>query len=149
MNPPDPSGYVPQMFVMCMNDRGTDAAPDPLYQDSYSQFCYEWPMMPGETGYLDTPVIPNTAFAEGYNHPDCDYPDGTPAIASVVSNEIAGPWVSAGGSGHTITITALGDQAVNNYGYSGPSASTAPFNQKTIMRHYGFGTAGDRCQSAE
>ena len=52
-------------------------------QDSYSQFCYEWPMMPGETGYLDTPVVPTTAFAEGYNHPDCDYPDATPAIASV------------------------------------------------------------------
>ena len=33
----------------------------------------------------------------------------------------------------------MGDQAVNNYGYSGPAASTAPFNQKTIMRHYGFG----------
>ena len=141
VNPPDPSGYVPQMFVMCMNDRGTDAAPDPLYQDSYSQFCYEWPMMPGQTGYLDTPVIPNTAFAEGYNHPDCEYPDNTPAIASVVSNEIAGPWVSASGAGHTLTVNALGDQSVNNYGYSGPSASTAPFNQKTITRHYGFGMA--------
>jgi hypothetical protein len=139
VNPPDPSGYVPQMFVMCMNDRGTDAAPDPLYQDSYSQFCYEWPMMPGETGYLDTPVIPNTAFAEGYNHPDCDYPDGTPAIASVTSSDIAGPWVSDSGTGHTLTIAAMGDQAVNNYGYSGPAASAAPFNQKTIMRHYGFG----------
>lgn len=139
VNPPDPSGYVPQMFVMCMNDRGTDVTPDPLYQDSYSQFCYEWPMMPGETGYLDTPVIPNTAFAEGYNHPDCDYPDGTPAIASVTSSDIAGPWVSDSGTGHTLTIAAMGNQAVNNYGYSGPAASTAPFNQKTIMRHYGFG----------
>ncbi len=96
-------------------------------------------MMPGATGYLDTPVVPNTAFAEGYNHPDCDYPDGTPAIASVTSSDVAGPWVSAGG--HTITITALGNQAVSNYGYSGPSASTAPFNQKTITRHYGFGPA--------
>jgi hypothetical protein len=138
VNPPDPSGYVPQMFVMCMNDRGTDAAPDPLYSDSYSQFCYEWPMMPGETGYLDTPVIPNTAFAEGYNHPDCDYPDGTPAIASVTSSDIDGPWVSE--AGHTLTINGLGDEAVNNYGYSGPSASTQPFNQKTITRHYGFGS---------
>ena len=33
----------------------------------------------------------------------------------------------------------LGDQSVTNYGYSGPSAKTAPFNQKTITRHYGFG----------
>ena len=40
---------------------------------------------------------------------------------------------------HTLTITALGDQTVPNYAYSGPSATTAPFNQKTITRHYGFG----------
>ena len=96
----------------------------------------------GETGYLDTPVVPNTAFAEGYNHPDCDYPDSTPAIASVygdaIGNSQGGPWVSA--ASHTLTINALGDQNVSNYGYSGPSASTAPFNQKTIKRHYGFGT---------
>jgi hypothetical protein len=137
VNPPDPSGFVPQTFVMCMNDRGSGVTPDPLYQDSYSQFCYEWPVMPGTTSYLDTPVIPNTAFAEGYNHPDCDYPDLTPAIASVTSEDIAGPWVSQ--ANHTITITAMGDQAVNNYGYSGPSASAAPFNQKTVTRHYGFG----------
>jgi hypothetical protein len=141
VNPPDPSGFVPQTFVMCMNDRGTGVEPDPLYSDSYSQFCYEWPMMPGETGYLDTPVVPNTAFAEGYNHPDCDYPDSTPAIASVygdpIGNSQGGPWVSA--ASHTLTINALGDQNVSNYGYSGPSASTEPFNKKTIKRHYGFG----------
>src|SRR6202035_5584788 len=51
-----------------------------------------------------------------------------------------GPWVSQ--AGHTLTITALGDQTVPNYGYSGPQATTAPFNQKTVTRHYGFGPAG-------
>jgi hypothetical protein len=137
VNPPDPSGFVPQTFVMCMNDRGDASTPDPLFNDSYSQFCYEWPVMPGQTSYLDTPVIPNTAFAEGYNHPDCDYPDLTPAISQVNSQDGVGPWVSQ--AGHTLTITALGDQQVTNYGYSGPSASTAPFNQKTVTRHYGFG----------
>ena len=30
---------------------------------------------------------------------------------------------------------------MSNYGYSGPSASTTPFNQKTITRHYGFGSS--------
>ena len=49
MNPPDPSGYVPQMMVVCMNDRGSAVAPDPLFQPSYSQFCYELPFMPGQT----------------------------------------------------------------------------------------------------
>ncbi len=40
---------------------------------------------------------------------------------------------------HTLTITALGDQQVNNYGYSGPNRDCAPYNQKTVTRHYGFG----------
>ena len=75
--------------------------------------------MPGQTGYFDTPVVPVSAFAEGYNHPDCNYADGTPAILSVTSTDIAGPWV-APGTGHTLTINALGDQLVDSYGYSGP-----------------------------
>jgi hypothetical protein len=97
--------------------------------------------MPADTDYMDTPVIPVSAFAEGYNPPDCAYPDTTPAIASVTSSDIAGPWVSAGGAGHTLTIRALGDQMVPNNAYSGPAASTFPYNQKFIKRHYGFGGA--------
>ena len=73
----------------CMNDsvmpirtiRPDD--PDPLYHDGYSQFCYELPFMPGQTGYMDTPVVPTSAFAGGYNRPDCAYPDATPAISEV------------------------------------------------------------------
>ena len=49
-----------------------------------------------------------------------------------------GPWVSRNGA-RKLTITALGDVQVNNSAYSGPSASVAPFNLKTIKRHYGFG----------
>ncbi|MGE5054455.1 MAG: choice-of-anchor D domain-containing protein [Acidobacteriota bacterium] len=40
-----------------------------------------------------------------------------------------------------LTITALGDQPVENYGYTGPSASADPFNKARVTRHYGFGTA--------
>ena len=138
VNPPDPSGYIPNMLDMCMNDRGTGVTPDPFYQANYSQFCYEWSFMPGQTSYLDTPVIPTSAFAAEYNHPDCAYPDTTPAIASV-TGDVAGPWVSA--AGHTLTITSLGIKPVSNYGYSGPSATTAPFNTKTVNRNYGFGPA--------
>ena len=43
--------------------------------------------MPGQTQYMDTPVVPTAAFAEGYNPPDCDYPAATPAIASAIGNE--------------------------------------------------------------
>ena len=134
------------MMITCMNDPGAGSTPDPLFNPGYSQFCYELPFMPGQTQYMDTPVTPTSAFSEGYNHPDCSYPDATPAI-SEVDGDGKGPWVSA--PGHTLTITALGNQNVLNNGYSGPSATTAPFNQKTVQRHYGFGsqctTAGSTC----
>jgi hypothetical protein len=137
VNPPNPTGYSPTMMVVCMNDPGAGSTPDPLFNPSYSQFCYEIPFMPGQTQYMDTPVVPTSAFAgAGYNNPDCDYPDATPAISEVDGDGV-GPWVAA--AGHTLTIHALGDQLVNNYAYSGPSANTAPFNAKSVKRHYGFG----------
>jgi hypothetical protein len=129
---------------------------DPFFNPAYSTFCYENPFMPADTTYLDTPVVPVSAFAEAYNPPDCAYPDATPEIKSVTGDALTrnaasgtsgkacpttgclGPWVSA--KGRPITITALGDVTVPNHAYSGPAATTAPFNQKFIQRHYGFGT---------
>jgi Bacterial Ig domain len=143
VNPPNPTGYSPTMMVMCMNDAGPIPGPngqmitDPLYQSGYSQFCYELPFMPGQTGYFDTPVVPTSAFQGGYNTADCSYPDTTPAIKEVDGDGV-GPWVQK--AGNTLTITALGDQLVDNYGYSGPQATAAPFNQQKITRHYNFGT---------
>ncbi|HYL15122.1 MAG TPA: hypothetical protein VEV41_18935 [Terriglobales bacterium] len=150
VNPPNITGYSPTMMVQCMNDPGpildtTPGSPtlgqminDPLYNPAYSNFCYEEPYMPGLTTYLDTPVVPTQAFVgAGYNNTDCNYPDTTPAIAEVDGDGV-GPYVSA--AGHTLTITALGDQMVDNYGYAGPSASVAPFNAKKVKRHYGFGS---------
>ncbi len=137
VNPPNPTGYSPNMMVYCMNDPGNGSTPDPLFNPAYSQFCYELPFMPGQTQYLDTPVVPTTAFAGGgYNNPDCAFPDATPAV-SEVDGDGTGPWVSK--AGNKLTINALGDKSVNNYGYSGPAATAAPFNEKTINRHYGFG----------
>jgi len=46
VNPPNPTGYAPAMMVPCMNDPGNGPTPDPLYNPSYSQFCYETPFMP-------------------------------------------------------------------------------------------------------
>ncbi len=141
VNPPNPTGYGPTMMVTCMNDAGTGTTPDPLFQPAYSQFCYELPFMPGQTGYFDTPVVPTSAFSEGYNHPDCNYPDATPSISEVDGDGV-GPWVSA--AGKKITIKALGDasanQLVDTYGYSGPSITDTRFNQQKVTRHYGFGT---------
>ncbi|MGE5319522.1 MAG: hypothetical protein ACM3KD_05025 [Hyphomicrobiaceae bacterium] len=141
VNPPNPTGYAPTMMVTCMNDPGDGAVPDPLFNPAYSQFCYEIPFMPGQTQYMDTPVVPTSAYAgAGYNNVDCAYPDTTPAIKEVDGDGV-GPWVSQ--AGNPLTITALGDAPVNNNAYSGPQATTSPFNQKTVTRHYGFGaTAG-------
>ncbi len=148
VNPPNPTGYAPQMSIACMNDPGPIPDPahpgqmmtDPNYSPAYSNFCYEMSFMPGFTAYMDTPVVPTMAFAEGYNLPDTEYPNATPAIGSVTGSDgIAGPWVSNTGAGHSLTITALGDKAVQNPAFSGPNATAAPYNQKTVTRHYGFG----------
>ncbi|MDP1363062.1 hypothetical protein, partial [Klebsiella variicola] len=65
VDPPNPTGYAPTMMVACMNDPDLPdpAHPgqtirDPLYNPAYSQFCYEIPFMPGQTQYMDTPVVP-------------------------------------------------------------------------------------------
>ena len=143
VNPPNITGYSPAMMTQCMNDPGPTTINgqlinDPLYNPAYSNFCYVNPFMPGVTTYNDTPVVPTQAFVgAGYNNVDCSYPDATPAVSEVDGDGI-GPWVSA--SGKTLVISSLGDQQVNNSAYSGPSASVAPFNQKTISRHYGFGS---------
>jgi hypothetical protein len=285
VNPPNPTGYAPQMSIACMNDPGPipdgkgGMMTDPSYNPAYSNFCYEQPFMPGTITYMDTPVIPTQAFADGYNLPDTEYPDQTPAIKMVTSSAVAGPWVHAassatkatasiavsgvlrcnttsctastaskisfpggaatcanaavnsltsvgcsGNSGNTrannmatyivnniqtlmgtgysatftnatngnggvatvtisapaagtiangttvvtasanvtlpvapvqlaggtdssgtaldLTITALGDKVVQNPNFAGPNAATAPYNQKTITRHYGFGGGG-------
>ncbi|HSS24111.1 MAG TPA: hypothetical protein VLL82_06855, partial [Mycobacterium sp.] len=141
VNPPNPTGYGPTMMVTCMNDPGTGATPDKLYNPAYSQFCYEIPFMPGQTQYMDTPVVPTSAFAgAGYNNPDCDYPDTTPAISEVDVDTNIGPWAMPTNASHTLHIYALGTVPVNNYGYSGPAATTVPFNAKTVSRKYSFGT---------
>jgi hypothetical protein len=127
VNPPNPTGYAPTMMVTCMNDPGPIPDPahpgqmktDDLYNPQYSQFCYEIPFMPGQTQYMDTPVVPTSAFAgAGYNNPDCAYPANTPAVGEVDGDGI-GPWVSAAGA-RKLAIHALGTVTVPNNAYSGP-----------------------------
>ncbi len=139
VNPPNPTGYAPEMSIACMNDPGPIAGPngtmitDPSYNPAYSNFCYEQPFMPGTTTYMDTPVIPTQAFADGYNLPDSEYPDGTPAITKV-TGDVAGPWVlAAGGNGGVVTTIALNsggagytgvpNVVINNAGSGGAGAA--------------------------
>ncbi|MDB6044288.1 MAG: multicopper oxidase type 3 [Gammaproteobacteria bacterium] len=174
-NIPNPSGYAPNMLTYCMNDPGPIADPsgaldpkthkvrliaDPMYNPMFSNFCYNWPSMPGITTYLDTPVLPVSAYASAssYEPVDCAYPASTPAIYRVDgSNAFTGAPANVGpvvdlATGRTLTITALGDVQVPNPAYEGPNAVsiTCPEgvtcsqpNQPKITRHYGFGdTAG-------
>jgi hypothetical protein len=115
VNPPNPTGYAPGMWITEMNSPGPINAPvcitaptattqgfpagcvtnqtnpptvkvtDPYFNPGYSTFDYENPFMPADTVYLDTPIIPVMAFAEAYNPPDCAYPDATPAIGNVTA----------------------------------------------------------------
>ena len=160
VNPPNPTGYAPTMMVVCMNDPGpirpatvrrrnaviTGSAVHARATASSATNCRSCRARPQ---YLDTPVVPTSAFA-GAATTTSTAPIRMRRRPSAKSTATAvGPWVSA--AGNTLTITALGDQSVPNYAYSGPSATTAPFNQKTITRHYGFGAhsaaRGTRAQS--
>jgi hypothetical protein len=156
VNPPNPTGYAPNMMITCMNDPGPirdtrvgsstygQMITDPQYNPQYSNFCYTNAYMPGTTDYMDTPVLPIAAFAAGDNPVDCAYPDATPAIKRVDGSDAVaaggfGPWVS--GPGSTLKIIALGDVSVPNNAYNGPStSSTGLGNVSTITRHYSFGS---------
>jgi hypothetical protein len=98
--------------------------------------------MPGATTYLDTPVVPVSAFASGYNPPDCSLDPGTPMIRTVDGDRDAGigPMVSRRAINDvrgTLTITSMGMMEVPNPAYEGPLNLAA--GPKTIMRDFGFG----------
>jgi len=137
---PSPSGFSPAMHMTCMNDPGPIQGPeglmvDPQYNPAYSNFCYTFQYMPGTTTYLDTPVLPVSAFASGYNPVDCSLDTGTPMIHQVDGRGV-GPLVTRG---ELLTITSLGTAVdVPNPAYEGPIVS--PFGSKTVERDYGFGS---------
>jgi hypothetical protein len=161
INPPFPSGVMPSMMVACMNHPGPIADPsdptkkviDPFFNRNYTQFCYTLQYLPGKTTYLDTPVLPISAFASVDKNPlDCECADGTPAIYSATNGD-HGPWVPVGGG--TLTIISQGFKDVVNPAYDpnvlwpapavlspGYSVATGPDDtrlQKTIKRDYSFG----------
>jgi hypothetical protein len=144
VNPPNPTGYAPQMSIACMNDPGPilDTDPtspthgqmitDPAYNPAYSNFCYEMPFMPGFTAYMDTPVTPTQAFADHYNLPDAEYPDGTPVIkrADFTGNGFgtggAGPWAPGSAGIASVTVTTPGRYTtVPTVGFTGGGGSGA------------------------
>ncbi len=144
-----PSGISPNMLTTCMNGKyRADGSPDPLHNPQYSQFCYTFQYMPGSTTYLDTPVVPVSAFAGADQNPlDCSFVDQTPRIhsVSVDGNTVGGgPYIRARGNNslqrvrgtQTMTINAVGTTLVPNPAYTGVGG----VEPKTIARDYGFGS---------
>ncbi|HHJ34917.1 MAG TPA: hypothetical protein ENJ87_04040, partial [Gammaproteobacteria bacterium] len=93
-----PTGLAPNMLSACMNDPSpvpnpnydpadVSSAPfinDPYYNPQFSTFCYTFQYMPGSTTYLDTPVVPISAFATTGRFPlDCAIADHNPLIKYV------------------------------------------------------------------
>ena len=141
-NTPLPSGMTPQMLTACLNSRMMpDPAnpgvfiPDPWFNKYYGQFCYTLQYMPGTTTYLDTPVLPTSAYVGPTQFQlDCEVQDGTPVIKSVTGPGNVGPYVS--GTGATITITSMGSEEVPNPAYN---PATNPGVPNKITRDHGFG----------
>ncbi|MEN8178804.1 MAG: hypothetical protein ABFS39_09300 [Pseudomonadota bacterium] len=156
-NLPQPSGQSPNMLVSCMNDAGPVPNPaysaaadpdgdgidsngntatmiDPFYNPQFSQFCYTFQYMPGNTTYLDTPVEPIAAFAGPGQFPvDCERPTDTPMIRFVKrSGARIGPFALPGQS---IDIESMGtDVMVPNPEWDGVDLAF-----KFVARDYRFG----------
>jgi|WetSurSiteA1Bulk_404760.scaffolds.fasta_scaffold00079_4 large repetitive protein len=144
-NPPIPTGVSPSMLRLCLNHPGpipnpgnpSQLIPDPNFNPQFSLTCYTFDFWPAKTTYLDTPVIPVSAFAGAITATlDCEYPDGTPIISDVTGPGAVGPYASAANGTVQITIMSPGTLNV-------PNPSCAPFDNtcvKTVSRDYGFGT---------
>lgn len=139
-NIPIPSGYSPSMMQACLNEAG------PTKNPRYFSACNTGQFMPGTNTYLDTPILPQAAFAGGYNPPDCAAPQGTPVIAEVNSRPYRGTGSASFGPlvapGAIIQIASQGSAVtVPNPDYEGPLAA-APHNAPTITRDFSFGPGG-------
>jgi hypothetical protein len=149
INTPMPSGVSPNMLQVCLNSpMMEDPAnpgkykPDPFFNKQYTQFCYTLDFKPGQTTYLDTPVLPIAAFSSPGNFElDCEYPTGTPVIHTVSAegNTLGGgPFVRSTGSvaERTLTITSAGTVNVRNPQLTRVDGS----NANLVQRDFGFGS---------
>ncbi len=106
---------------------------DPYFDPDYSQSPFTFNFMPGGVTYLDTPVVPVSAFV-GYPNRrlDIEPPTGTPMILAVEGPD-GGPVVLTDGA--TVTITSVGNRMVPNPGFD-PDDPGSPV---LIERDFGFG----------
>ncbi|MGZ8248044.1 hypothetical protein [Methylomagnum sp.] len=149
-NAPLPSGFSPNMMRLCVNDPGNVPNPDfplnssvpfiqdPFYDRSYTTTCFTFQYMPASITYLDTPVLPQSAFAGSAAFPvDCEQPTTTPAIASIAVPAQGGG--AYGLTGNQVVLRSAGVLTVPNPNFDG--LGLTPQTAKTIKRNYGFGTS--------
>jgi hypothetical protein len=142
-----PTGVSPNMLRLCLNDPGPIPDPnnpgnlitDPFFDTRFSLTCYTFDFWPGKTTYLDTPVIPVSAFTAVFDATlDCEFPDGTPVLSDVTGAGGLGPYVrSAATQSRKLTILSAGNVQVPN-----PDCNSRfdPACAPLITRDYGFGS---------
>lgn len=140
VNAPIPTGVSPHMITICLNHPGPIPDPnnpknkilDPFFNPNFSQTCYTLDFWPAKTTYLDTPVLPLSAFASGIAIVDVQPDAGTPVIASVEG--IQGGAITCKDN-EVITIKSMGTQRVANPSYDPTILNSSPL----ITRDFGFG----------
>jgi hypothetical protein len=142
---PNPTGVSPGMWSLVINDPGPIPDPDnrgrmitdPYYNEGYGTVSYTLDFWPGKTTFCDTPVVPIGAFQANSSGLDCEFPDGTPVIASVSARRGGGPYIPYPGrpAERTIVIESVGQKEISNPNYD-PDDPNSPV---TITRDLGFG----------
>jgi len=140
MNVPTPSGVSPNMITLVLNDPiRADGSPDPFYNPTFSVTPWTFEYFPGKTTYLDTPLVPMTAFATAGVGVDTQPPTLSPVIRAVSTPNYpaptGGPVICTNATlPANITITSAGLTSVLNPNYV-PGVSGTLY----ITRNYGFG----------
>ena len=118
------------MMVMCMNDRGSGDAP--------TIRSTRRPTASSATNGRSCRARPRTWIRRSSRRLHSRQTTTIPTALTRMLRRRSAKWMateldrgfSAGGSSHPITIHALGDQTVNNYGYSGPSIDDGSVQSK-------------------
>jgi len=137
INLPAPSGVAPHMMTLVLNDPiMPDGSIDPFYNPVYSITPWTFQYYPATTSYLDTPLVPLSAFSTANLLIDTE-PNETPVIYSLDGPGGAGTGpVIDEGAGGVITLQSKGMTTVLNPAYD----SNVPGSPFQVNRNYGFGT---------
>jgi parallel beta-helix repeat protein len=149
VNAPSPSGVAPNMMTLILNDPTfADGTRDPYYNPTYTVTPWTFHYLPGSTTYLDTPLIPQAAFAAAGVAMDTNPSSGTPVIAWVDGPENGtGPIMCTSRlpldeTQRTITIQSIGKKIdVLNPNYD-PTGGRGAGNKYLKARDFSFGSRG-------